>query len=73
MGGHSLEKYYCAHITSLYKLPLQRQGRHQESAPSYSVKSICTGEEGAEQRVQLCAYGEGLLSSDSDGVRSKQL
>ena len=24
MGGHSLEKYYCAHITSLYKLPLHR-------------------------------------------------
>ena len=27
MGGHSLENYYCAHITSLYKLPLQRQNK----------------------------------------------
>ena len=27
MGGHSLEKYYCAHITSLYKLSPHSQNK----------------------------------------------
>ena len=80
MWGHSLEKYYCAHITNLYKLPLHRLNKVDTKnllqATQSRASALVRKGQNSEYSFALMVRGSFLqiqMGSDQNDFRSLPL